>query len=151
MESDTQTKSAFCRHIPNKHTDVIGISVISEPAANRAQRIWRSWGMAGDLLPNGWRLTKLGDLGEVNRGRSCHRPRDAEHLFMAVPIRSYKLATSRTLGSAHDIPANIFRGRSRSESHVAEGDDVYHDRRKHRRDSDSRVPCLLPCIPLLAL
>jgi type I restriction enzyme S subunit len=37
--------------------------------------------MAGDTLPHGWRLTKLGDLGEVNRGRSRHRPRYAEHLY----------------------------------------------------------------------
>jgi len=37
--------------------------------------------MAGDALPEGWRLTKLGDLGEVNRGRSRHRPRYAGHLY----------------------------------------------------------------------
>lgn len=30
---------------------------------------------------NGWQLVKLGDLGEVNRGRSRHRPRYAEHLY----------------------------------------------------------------------
>ena len=36
---------------------------------------------AGDSLPAGWRLVKLGDLGEVNRGRSRHRPRYAEHLY----------------------------------------------------------------------
>ena len=28
-----------------------------------------------------WRRVKLGDLGEVNRGRSRHRPRDAAHLY----------------------------------------------------------------------
>ena len=32
-------------------------------------------------IPKGWRLVKLSDLGEVNRGRSRHRPRDAEHLY----------------------------------------------------------------------
>jgi type I restriction enzyme S subunit len=37
--------------------------------------------MAGDGLPDGWRLVKLGELGEVNRGRSRHRPRYAEHLY----------------------------------------------------------------------
>lgn len=37
--------------------------------------------MAGELCPPGWRLTKLGELGEVNRGRSRHRPRYAEHLY----------------------------------------------------------------------
>ena len=37
--------------------------------------------MAGEWLPAGWRLVKLGDLGEVNRGRSRHRPRYAEHLY----------------------------------------------------------------------
>ena len=37
--------------------------------------------MAGDGLPSGWRLVKLGELGEVNRGRSRHRPRYAEHLY----------------------------------------------------------------------
>jgi type I restriction enzyme S subunit len=37
--------------------------------------------MASDGLPDGWRLVKLGDLGEVNRGRSRHRPRYAEHLY----------------------------------------------------------------------
>ncbi|PWR18402.1 restriction endonuclease subunit S [Zavarzinia aquatilis] len=28
-----------------------------------------------------WRTAKLGELGEVNRGRSRHRPRDAAHLY----------------------------------------------------------------------
>lgn len=37
--------------------------------------------MAGDGLPSGWRLVKLGEIGEVNRGRSRHRPRYAEHLY----------------------------------------------------------------------
>ncbi|MGJ5076956.1 restriction endonuclease subunit S [Bradyrhizobium oligotrophicum] len=37
--------------------------------------------MASDQLPEGWRLVKLSDLGEVNRGRSRHRPRYAEHLY----------------------------------------------------------------------
>ncbi|WP_454062952.1 DUF559 domain-containing protein [Candidatus Nitrospira salsa] len=37
--------------------------------------------MASEPLPNGWRLAKLGNLGEVNRGRSRHRPRYAEHLY----------------------------------------------------------------------
>jgi type I restriction enzyme S subunit len=38
--------------------------------------------MSFDLpIPNGWRLVKLSDLGEVNRGRSRHRPRDAGHLY----------------------------------------------------------------------
>jgi type I restriction enzyme, S subunit len=37
--------------------------------------------MVGEALPDGWHLTKLGDLGEVNRGRSRHRPRYAEHLY----------------------------------------------------------------------
>jgi type I restriction enzyme, S subunit len=32
-------------------------------------------------VPKGWRLVKLSDLGEVNRGRSRHRPRDAAHLY----------------------------------------------------------------------
>lgn len=31
--------------------------------------------------PEGWTLVKLSDLGEVNRGRSRHRPRDASHLY----------------------------------------------------------------------
>lgn len=31
--------------------------------------------------PKGWELVKLSDLGEVNRGRSRHRPRYAEHLY----------------------------------------------------------------------
>lgn len=31
--------------------------------------------------PDGWSMVKLGDLGEVNRGRSRHRPRYAEHLY----------------------------------------------------------------------
>ncbi|NJB77818.1 restriction endonuclease subunit S [Xanthomonas arboricola] len=30
---------------------------------------------------NGWSETSLGDLGEVNRGRSRHRPRNAQHLY----------------------------------------------------------------------
>lgn len=37
--------------------------------------------MAGEAYPSGWRLAKLTDLGEVNRGRSRHRPRYAEHLY----------------------------------------------------------------------
>jgi len=32
-------------------------------------------------IPNGWQLVTLSELGEVNRGRSRHRPRDAEHLY----------------------------------------------------------------------
>ncbi len=32
-------------------------------------------------VPEGWTLVKLSDLGEVNRGRSRHRPRYAEHLY----------------------------------------------------------------------
>lgn len=32
-------------------------------------------------VPDGWTLVKLSDLGEVNRGRSRHRPRDAAHLY----------------------------------------------------------------------
>jgi type I restriction enzyme, S subunit len=31
--------------------------------------------------PKGWRMVTLSDLGEVNRGRSRHRPRYAEHLY----------------------------------------------------------------------
>jgi type I restriction enzyme S subunit len=31
--------------------------------------------------PEGWKLAKLDDLGEVNRGRSRHRPRHAPHLY----------------------------------------------------------------------
>ena len=37
--------------------------------------------MAPESLPTGWQLAKLGELGEVNRGRSRHRPRYAEHLY----------------------------------------------------------------------
>jgi len=37
--------------------------------------------MAGSGLPDGWHLVTLGELGEVNRGRSRHRPRYAEHLY----------------------------------------------------------------------
>ncbi|WP_393969458.1 restriction endonuclease subunit S [Kluyvera intermedia] len=32
-------------------------------------------------VPNGWKLVKLSDLGEVNRGKSKHRPRDAAFLY----------------------------------------------------------------------
>ena len=32
-------------------------------------------------VPENWKLVKLSDLGEVNRGRSRHRPRDAAHLY----------------------------------------------------------------------
>ncbi len=32
-------------------------------------------------IPEGWSSAKLSDLGEVNRGRSRHRPRDATHLY----------------------------------------------------------------------
>ncbi|MEZ8086705.1 restriction endonuclease subunit S [Vibrio sp. 1S139] len=32
-------------------------------------------------VPEGWYQVKLSDLGEVNRGRSRHRPRDAAHLY----------------------------------------------------------------------
>jgi type I restriction enzyme, S subunit len=34
--------------------------------------------------PEGWELVKLSDLGEVNRGRSRHRPRHAPHLYGGV-------------------------------------------------------------------
>jgi type I restriction enzyme S subunit len=36
--------------------------------------------MAGEC-PDGWKLVSLRELGEVNRGRSRHRPRYAEHLY----------------------------------------------------------------------
>src|SRR5579863_9206259 len=36
--------------------------------------------MAGSA-PSGWREVTLYDLGEVNRGRSRHRPRYAAHLY----------------------------------------------------------------------
>ncbi|UUR71800.1 restriction endonuclease subunit S [Enterobacter asburiae] len=32
-------------------------------------------------VPKGWQLVKLSDLGEVNRGKSKHRPRDADFLY----------------------------------------------------------------------
>jgi type I restriction enzyme, S subunit len=32
-------------------------------------------------VPAGWSIVKLSDLGEVNRGRSRHRPRYADHLY----------------------------------------------------------------------
>jgi len=32
-------------------------------------------------IPEGWIIVKLSDLGEVNRGRSRHRPRYADHLY----------------------------------------------------------------------
>ncbi|HAZ3471382.1 TPA: restriction endonuclease subunit S [Escherichia coli] len=32
-------------------------------------------------VPRGWKLVKLSDLGEVNRGKSKHRPRDAAFLY----------------------------------------------------------------------
>jgi type I restriction enzyme S subunit len=34
-----------------------------------------------DWCPQGWNIVKLRDLGEVNRGRSRHRPRYAVHLY----------------------------------------------------------------------
>lgn len=37
--------------------------------------------MADDRCSSAWQLVKLSDLGEVNRGRSRHRPRYAEHLY----------------------------------------------------------------------
>src|SRR5258706_4746799 len=37
--------------------------------------------MQGESPSVGWRMAKLSELGEVNRGRSRHRPRYAEHLY----------------------------------------------------------------------
>lgn len=37
--------------------------------------------MLADSVPAHWRLVRLSELGEVNRGRSRHRPRYAEHLY----------------------------------------------------------------------
>ncbi len=37
--------------------------------------------MGANYWPKEWQHVKLGDLGEVNRGRSRHRPRYAEHLY----------------------------------------------------------------------
>lgn len=34
-----------------------------------------------NVIPFGWTITKLGNLGEVNRGRSRHRPRYAKELY----------------------------------------------------------------------
>ena len=44
-------------------------------------RNWGRWVMGFELTPAHWHMTKLGELGEVNRGRSRHRPRDASHLY----------------------------------------------------------------------
>ncbi len=32
-------------------------------------------------IPEGWQVRKFGELGELNRGKSKHRPRYAEHLY----------------------------------------------------------------------
>jgi len=41
--------------------------------------------MKSDLAtPNGWELYNLKQLGEVNRGKSKHRPRDAGHLYGGI-------------------------------------------------------------------
>lgn len=32
-------------------------------------------------IPRNWRKVRLSELGEINRGKSRHRPRDAEHLY----------------------------------------------------------------------
>ena len=37
--------------------------------------------MANNHCPEDWEKAKLGDLGEVNRGRSRYRPRYAKHLY----------------------------------------------------------------------
>ncbi len=37
--------------------------------------------MENGSLPQSWEMAKLGDLGEINRGRSRHRPRYAQHLY----------------------------------------------------------------------
>ena len=37
--------------------------------------------MMSEALPAGWGLARLSDLGVVDRGRSRHRPRYAEHLY----------------------------------------------------------------------
>ena len=37
--------------------------------------------MANDEFPEDWTFVRLSDLGEVNRGRSRSRPRNAKHLF----------------------------------------------------------------------
>jgi len=37
--------------------------------------------MLSHIIPDEWRFAKLGDLGEVNRGRSRLRPRYASHLY----------------------------------------------------------------------
>lgn len=34
-----------------------------------------------EIAPPNWKMVKLSSLGEVNRGRSRHRPRDAAHLY----------------------------------------------------------------------
>jgi type I restriction enzyme, S subunit len=36
------------------------------------------------MSPSDWQKVKLGDLGEVNRGKSKHRPRDASHLYGGI-------------------------------------------------------------------
>ena len=37
--------------------------------------------VSGEALPAGWAWASLPDLGELNRGKSRHRPRNAEHLY----------------------------------------------------------------------
>jgi type I restriction enzyme S subunit len=58
-----------------------------EPAAVLLERIAQERGklIAGVdglyELPEGWAWTKLAQLGELSRGRSKHRPRDAQYLY----------------------------------------------------------------------
>jgi type I restriction enzyme S subunit len=54
-------------------------------------------------LPEGWAWAPLPDLGELNRGKSRHRPRDAEHLYGgAFPfVQTGDIARSGGLISSH--------------------------------------------------
>jgi type I restriction enzyme, S subunit len=63
--------------------------------------------MASESLPTGWQLARLGDLGEVNRGRSRHRPQYAEHLYGGCYpfIQTGDIKNSRW--AADDLPADI--------------------------------------------
>jgi len=61
-------------------------SVLAAACSGKLTADWRREESLGEQLgnveiPNSWKCEKLPDLGFLGRGRSRHRPRDAEHLY----------------------------------------------------------------------
>ena len=81
---------------------------------------------------------RLDELGTVSRGRSRHRPRDAEHLYDGP----YPFVQTGDIKDAslylNEYTQTYSEARIGSEQTVASRHNVHHDRGEHRRYRNSR-------------